>query len=156
MRGLEENVAQQRALYGEALADTAARVMTALGFTQARLADVLQISAPMMSQLISAQRVKIGNPAVVHRLQALSELAGQASRMSADALADRLAAIRDEQATMTGQAVTGHQTRSRVGVQRAALTELRAVASAEELHALAAATSNDGLAALLRSAADAD
>ena len=66
MQDSHVNVEQQRALYGEPLADTAARVMGALGLTQARLAQVLQISAPMMSQLISAQRVKIGNPAVVH------------------------------------------------------------------------------------------
>ena len=61
----EANLAQQRMLYGEPLADTTARVMTALGLTQAKLAQVLQISAPMLSQLISAHRVKIGNPAVV-------------------------------------------------------------------------------------------
>ena len=148
MSEVSDNVAQQRALYGEPLADTAARVMSALGFTQAKLAHVLQISAPMMSQLISAQRVKIGNPAVVHRLQALSELAGQASSMTPGELEQRWAAIRDEQATMTGQSVVG------ATPVAGALAELRAVASAAELRALADATPNQALAALLRSAAD--
>lgn len=147
MQGTDDNLAQQRALYGEPLGDTAARVMSALGLTQARLAQVLQISAPMMSQLISAQRVKIGNPAVVHRLQSLSELAGQAKSMSPDAISCRLESIRDEQATMTGQAAS----QSEASIARA---HLRTLASGPELTELAEATANQKLAALFRSAAD--
>ncbi len=149
MQDSHVNVEHQRALYGEPLADTAARVMGALGLTQARLAQVLQISAPMMSQLISAQRVKIGNPAVVHRLQSLSELAGQAAGMTADEVTERLETIRDEQATMTGLTVP-------VARASTAAAELRAVAAPQELRALADATTNVALAALLRSAADRD
>ena len=149
MQDSHVNVEQQRALYGEPLADTAARVMGALGLTQARLAQVLQISAPMMSQLISAQRVKIGNPAVDHRLQSLSELAGQAAGMTPDEVTERLDTIRDEQATMTGLTVP-------VARASTAAAELRAVAAPQELRALADATTNVALAALLRSAADPD
>jgi transcriptional regulator with XRE-family HTH domain len=146
----EANLAQQRMLYGEPLADTTARVMTALGLTQAKLAQVLQISAPMLSQLISAHRVKIGNPAVVHRLQALGDLAGQAPRMTPEAIAARLVEIHDEQVTMTGQP-PAHPDASRAAATQA---HLRSIATPAELLALAAATTNTRLAELLESAAD--
>ena len=41
------------------------------------LAGVLGLSAPMLSQLISAQRIKIGNPAVYERLVMLEERRGE-------------------------------------------------------------------------------
>ena len=88
-------------------------------------------------------------PAVVHRLQSLSELAGQAAGMTADEVTERLETIRDEQATMTGLTVP-------VARASTASAELRAVAAPQELRALADATTNVALAALLRSAADPD
>jgi hypothetical protein len=69
------NVRQQIDLYGEPLGDVVRRIVAALGLTQGGLAQVVGLSAPMLSQLVSAQRVKIGNPAVVTRLRAVSELA---------------------------------------------------------------------------------
>lgn len=69
------NTRAQRELYGEPLADVLGRVMATFTLKQASLASVLGISAPMLSQLMSAHRVKIGNPAVVLRLQALQDLA---------------------------------------------------------------------------------
>ena len=68
-------ITQQRALYGASLAQLTGDVMASFGLSQAALARILGLSAPMLSQLISGHRVKIGNPAAVHRLQALVALA---------------------------------------------------------------------------------
>jgi predicted transcriptional regulator len=70
-----QNIQQQIDLYGETLGETVRRVLGPLGLTQGGLAQVIGLSAPMLSQLVSAQRVKIGNPAVMARLRAASELA---------------------------------------------------------------------------------
>lgn len=69
------NIQQQIELYGEPLGETVRRVLGPLGLTQGGLAELIGLSAPMLSQLVSAQRVKIGNPAVMSRLRAASELA---------------------------------------------------------------------------------
>ncbi|MGP3991356.1 helix-turn-helix domain-containing protein [Streptomyces sp. 3N207] len=66
--------------YGEPLGTLFRRLIEDLGLNQARLATVLGLSAPMLSQLMSGQRAKIGNPAVVQRVQALQELAAEVSR----------------------------------------------------------------------------
>ena len=70
----------QRSWYGEPLGALFRRLIDDLGLNQARLAAVLGLSAPMLSQLMSGQRAKIGNPAVVQRVQALQELASQVAR----------------------------------------------------------------------------
>jgi transcriptional regulator with XRE-family HTH domain len=62
------NRARQRELYGEPLGDRIRRLQAALGVSQARLADGLGLSTAMLSQLVSARRVKIGDPAVLARL----------------------------------------------------------------------------------------
>ncbi|MBB1246412.1 DNA-binding protein [Streptomyces durbertensis] len=67
----------QSAWYGEPLGTLFRRLIEDLGLNQARLAAVLGLSAPMLSQLMSGQRAKIGNPAVVQRVQALQELASE-------------------------------------------------------------------------------
>jgi len=69
------NLQQQIELYGEPLGEVVRRLTGPLGLNQSSLAQVIGLSAPMLSQLMSAQRVKIGNPAVVSRLRAVSELA---------------------------------------------------------------------------------
>ncbi|MDG9701112.1 DNA-binding protein [Streptomyces sp. DH37] len=66
--------------YGEPLGTLFRRLIDDLGLNQARLATVLGLSAPMLSQLMSGQRAKIGNPAVVQRVQALQELATEVSK----------------------------------------------------------------------------
>lgn len=71
----ERNLELQREAYGEPLGEVFRRLMDAFALTQAGLARVLGISPPMLSQLIGARRVKIGNPAVLHRMQALEDLA---------------------------------------------------------------------------------
>jgi hypothetical protein len=68
---LSRNRGRQRELYGAPLGDRLRRLTGALGITQGRLAQVLGLSPAMLSQLASARRVKIGDPAVLARLQLL-------------------------------------------------------------------------------------
>jgi len=139
---------QQRTLYGAPLAEIGATVMSSLHLTQGRLAEVLGLSAPMLSQLLSGQRVKIGNPAVVHRLQLLLDLAGRADGMGDEALATRVAEIRGEQSTLTGSAPD----------DAGAVRLLAASATSEQLALVAAAADEAGagpLATLLRRASGA-
>ncbi|MEU1666496.1 DNA-binding protein [Streptomyces sparsogenes] len=86
----------QRSWYGEPLGALFRRLIDDLGLNQARLAAVLGLSAPMLSQLMSGQRAKIGNPAVVQRVQALQELSSQAAdgRVSAAEAAERMEEIK--------------------------------------------------------------
>ena len=69
--------AEQLRLYGAPLGDLLRDVATVLGLSQGRLAAVLGISAPMISQLASGHRTKIGNPTAVARLQRLVELTAE-------------------------------------------------------------------------------
>jgi predicted transcriptional regulator len=82
--GQQEPTAKARELqtqwYGEPLGTLFRRLIDDLGLNQARLANVLGLSAPMLSQLMSGQRAKIGNPAVVQRVQSLQELAAEVTR----------------------------------------------------------------------------
>ena len=96
---------QQRAWYGEPLGDLFRRLIGDLGLNQARLASVLGLSAPMLSQLMSGQRAKIGNPAVVQRLQALQELAAQTADGTASAA--EAAARMEEIRRSAGSALLG-------------------------------------------------
>jgi predicted transcriptional regulator len=68
---------QQTTWYGEPLGTLFRRLIADLGLNQARLAVVLGLSAPMLSQLMSGQRAKIGNPAVVQRVRSLQDLAAE-------------------------------------------------------------------------------
>jgi DNA-binding transcriptional regulator YdaS (Cro superfamily) len=65
------NRERQRELYGVVLGDLVRSLTGALHISQARLAQALGISPAMLSQLASARRVKIGDPAVLARLQLL-------------------------------------------------------------------------------------
>jgi hypothetical protein len=65
---LIDNRERQRELYGAPLGDRVRRLTGALGISQARLARTLGISPAMLSQLVSARRVKIGDPAVLARM----------------------------------------------------------------------------------------
>ncbi|NGO69399.1 helix-turn-helix domain-containing protein [Streptomyces boncukensis] len=82
--------------YGEPLGTLFRRLIDDLGLNQARLATVLGLSAPMLSQLMSGQRAKIGNPAVVQRVQSLQELAAEVARgeVSAGDATNRMDEIR--------------------------------------------------------------
>ncbi|MCP2169609.1 helix-turn-helix domain-containing protein [Goodfellowiella coeruleoviolacea] len=65
---VQRNLALQREWYGEPLGDRVRRLVVAFNVSQAQLADVLGISAPMLSQVMSGRRAKIGNPSVLARM----------------------------------------------------------------------------------------
>ncbi|NYD46653.1 transcriptional regulator with XRE-family HTH domain [Actinomadura luteofluorescens] len=74
----EDTIVRNRALqtewYGEPLGERVRPLLDRLGMSQSGLAGVLGLSAPMLSQLMSGQRAKISNPAVLHRLMAVEDL----------------------------------------------------------------------------------
>jgi transcriptional regulator with XRE-family HTH domain len=84
---------RQRELYGSPLGDRVRRLTAALAITQARLARTLGLSPAMLSQLASARRVKIGDPAVLARLQLLDQRCAATpptDRAAVDALLDEV------------------------------------------------------------------
>lgn len=147
---IDSNLSRQRELYGASLRELADRVMTALGLTQGRLAEALGLSAPMLSQLLSGRRIKIGNPAVVQRLHELLVTADAAPGLTADEIAMRIAAAREVQGTFTTSRHSGESDRA------AALAQLRRSASVDELVDAARLVHDrhPRLAALLQEAAE--
>ncbi|MEU4822744.1 helix-turn-helix domain-containing protein [Actinomadura sp. NPDC023710] len=103
----EDTIARNRALqaewYGEPLGDRVRPLLGRLGMSQSGLAGVLGLSAPMLSQLMSGQRAKISNPAVLHRLMAVEDLvAGPGfDALTAAGLQARLEEIKGESAATT-------------------------------------------------------
>lgn len=73
------NLELQLEWYGELLGDRFRRLLARLGLSQAQLASLLGLSAPMLSQLMSGQRAKISNPAVLARLLQLEAMVGERS-----------------------------------------------------------------------------
>lgn len=131
---LARNRDQQAAVYGEPLGNLFGRVGEQLGLTQARIAGILGLSAPMLSQLASAHRVKIGNPVAVQRLQALVGLgnAVAAGRVPRGEVETRLADIA-AQASVVTQSTTSGVALAPAAAARAVQGLFRAVASAEEV-----------------------
>lgn len=76
---IADNRERQRDLYGAPLGDRVRQLTAALGISQARLARTLGISPAMLSQLVSARRVKIGDPAVLARMLLLDQRSRGAS-----------------------------------------------------------------------------
>ncbi|MFT4229120.1 MAG: hypothetical protein QM602_02400 [Microbacterium sp.] len=101
---IARNLAAQRTLYGEPLGDLMRRAMGPLQLSQAALARALGLSAPMLSQLMQAQRVKIGNPAVVQRLEAVIRLADEVSSgaVPPEEVEARLATASETTGVLTG------------------------------------------------------
>ncbi|WBQ07274.1 DNA-binding protein [Kribbella sp. CA-293567] len=99
----EQNLRQQTELYGEPLGVLVRRIGGTLGLTQARLAETIGLSAPMLSQLMSGQRVKIGNPAVVTRLHQLDGLSARFTQqqLAAEELTAELDQIRSSTGAFT-------------------------------------------------------
>ncbi|MFF5260628.1 helix-turn-helix domain-containing protein [Actinomadura viridis] len=135
----EETVARNRTLqtewYGEPLGDRFRRLLDRLGLSQSGLAGVLGLSAPMLSQLMSGQRAKISNPAVLHRLVAAEELAADPGfdGLPAAEVRERLGRIRGETAaTSSGVRVTAERVPAR-SPARTLQALLRSVASASEI-----------------------
>jgi transcriptional regulator with XRE-family HTH domain len=105
---LIENQERQRELYGAPLGERVRRLTGALGISQARLARTLGMSPAMLSQLVSARRVKIGDPAVLARMLLLDQrchaLRIPADREAVDAL---LAEIAESRWHWNGQRASG-------------------------------------------------
>lgn len=136
---VEVNRAAQEQLYGEPLADLFRRLMATFDCTQGALATTLGISAPMLSQLMSANRVKIGNPAVVLRLQALQDLAQRvtAGEVQQDDVEEALTAIRSVSGQWTRSEAIPATAPSDDDVATTLRQLLRAVASGQELRTAA-------------------
>lgn len=100
----DSNRRAQSEMYGEPLGDLIGRCAATLGLTQGRVAELLGISAPMLSQLINAHRIKIGNPAAVHRLQAMYVVAQRvdAGEQNVDD------AVRELESNRTAEGVVTH------------------------------------------------
>jgi transcriptional regulator with XRE-family HTH domain len=132
----------QRRLYGEPLGDRLRRLLGALDVSQALLAETLGVSSPMLSQLMSGRRAKIGSPVVLGRLALLEQrVIGGDGRGGPDAVVRLLAEVRSAQ--------------PRSGPPAESYDALRRVAEPDEL-ARAADTLDWGfpsLAGLLRRAA---
>ena len=128
------NQAVQSELYGAPLGELLDDLTAAFGVSRGTLAQTLGLSAPMLSQLASGHRVKIGNPSAVHRLQrmvaALPDI--HAGRL------DPGEAMRSIEAESPGQVLT----RTSELVRRRGAADvaqvLRSAASADELAQAAA------------------
>lgn len=104
MADVESNRAAQRELYGEPLGEVVDRCRAVLGLTQARVAALLGISAPMLSQVMTGHRIKIGNPAAVQRLRVMLDVAEQVTQ---ERLTVAEAIARVEAAGASGDVLTG-------------------------------------------------
>jgi transcriptional regulator with XRE-family HTH domain len=150
---VQRNVALQREWYGEPLGDRVRRLVVAFDVSQAQLADVLGISPPMLSQLMSGRRAKIGNPAVLARMVMLERRVLTPDVASGDRAAIRraLEEVRDSRPTVTSRSIPVDEGDAEEG----ALVALRRIARREEL--VGAAEALDGrfpaVAGLLRRAA---
>ncbi|ADD41490.1 DNA-binding protein [Stackebrandtia nassauensis] len=136
---VERNRRQQTELYGQPLGDLLGGIARQLGLNQARLAGVLGLSAPMLSQLMSGQRAKIGNPEAAQRLQALIDLSGEvaAARLSPDQVPARLAEIGAQAGALSTTGNTGMRPNAATAA-RTVQNLLRAIAGAQEVLSAAA------------------
>jgi transcriptional regulator with XRE-family HTH domain len=147
------NVALQREWYGESLGDRVRRLVVAFDCSQAQLAEVLGLSAPMLSQLMSGRRAKIGNPAVLVRMVMLERRVLTPEVASGDPAAIRAALeqVRDSRPTVSRDTLPVGEHHDEVLVDA-----LRALASPSELTAAARLVHEEvpQLAHMLRRAAD--
>lgn len=146
---LIENQERQRELYGAPLGERVRRLTGALGISQARLARTLGMSPAMLSQLVSARRVKIGDPAVLARMLLLDQrchgLRTPADRGAVDALLAETAEARwhwngqrANRPRTSGPRTAGHRVQRSVPDGTAA-SVLRGVSDPARLAAAAAA-----------------
>ncbi|WP_127782385.1 helix-turn-helix transcriptional regulator [Rhodococcus sp. X156] len=84
---VRRNLDKQREYYGEPFGERARRLVVEFDISQAQLAAVLGVSAPMLSQVMSGRRQKLANPVALARLVLLERaaltIAGQARRRQA-------------------------------------------------------------------------
>lgn len=150
---VQRNLELQREWYGEPLGDRVRRLVVAFRISQAQLAEVLGISAPMLSQVMSGRRAKIGNPSVLARLVMLERkvlIPGVAAGES-EAISQALADVRDSRPSLGRDTVPVGDSSEEVAGQ-----VLREVAKPNELAAAAALIDGQypALAELLRRAAE--
>jgi transcriptional regulator with XRE-family HTH domain len=132
---VQRNIAQQREWYGEPLGDRVRRLVVAYDVSQANLAEVLGISAPMLSQVMSGRRAKIGNPAVLARLIMLERkvLTPGVAAGEPDALRQALDDVHNSKPAVTMDLMPNR------GIdESAALSYLRDLLAPHELHSAAA------------------
>lgn len=149
---VQKNVDLQRQWYGEPLGDRVRRLVVAFDVSQAFLADVLGISAPMLSQVMSGRRAKIGNPAVLSRLIMLERkiLTPGVAAGDAEAIKAAMEDVRESNPTVGRDGFPVH-----AGItEEALLAALRDVAEEENLVDAAARLDEDfpAIADLLRRA----
>jgi hypothetical protein len=159
---IARNRGRQRELYGTPLGDRLRRLTGELGITQGRLAQTLGLSPAMLSQLASARRVKIGDPAVLARLQLLDRRCAAGpprGRAAVDALLAEVAGAQLQWTGADGHGAPETARRPATGPHSAARATpadaLRAVAPPARLAAAAAALAPTfpELARVLRQAA---
>ncbi|ACU74655.1 transcriptional regulator, XRE family [Catenulispora acidiphila DSM 44928] len=133
------NRALQTEWYGEPLGDRFRRLLDRLTLSQAQLADVLGLSAPMISQLMNGVRAKISNPAVLARLAIVEQMAADPAFvvLPPTARSTELARLVHEAPTASSSVAIAHTatpSAPSVGDPVAAVQGvLRAVASASDL-----------------------
>ena len=132
---VQRNLALQREWYGEPLGDRVRRLVVAFDVSQANLADVLGISAPMLSQVMSGRRAKIGNPAVLARLIMLERkvLTPDVAAGKKEALQRALEEVRESKPSVTRDSIPVDVGRT----DRVAVAALRRVADPGDLTAAA-------------------
>ncbi len=104
MADVEANRVAQREIYGEPLRDIVDRCRAVLGLSQARVATVLGMSAPMLSQVMTGHRIKIGNPAAAQRLRVLVEVSDHvaAGRLDVETALEQVRAAGSAGEVLTG------------------------------------------------------
>jgi transcriptional regulator with XRE-family HTH domain len=148
----QASASAQVGLYGATWASRFGALRAAYGLSQGALAATVGLSAPMVSQLVSGQRVKISNPAVLARIVRMEECLSDPAVAAGDERA--IAAVLDSIASTTPVLRT-----TTVGVQQdreAAIGWLAMNGSASDLSALADVARSrgaDAVAAVLGAAA---
>ena len=133
---MDEVLEEQQRLYGATVGESVTRITAGLSLSQAAVARVLGVSAPMLSQVVNGHRVKFANPLTVQRLRSLLDLTEQVeSGLDREAITPRLAEIADSGATTL---VPTRVRQEPAEVAAAVSSVLRAVASGRELEAAAA------------------
>ncbi|QFZ22642.1 helix-turn-helix domain-containing protein [Saccharothrix syringae] len=150
---VQRNLALQREWYGEPLGDRVRRLVVAFNVSQAQLADVLGISAPMLSQVMSGRRAKIGNPSVLARMIMLERkvLTPDVATGAPEALQRALDEVRESKPTVSRDSLPV----AAADAEAMVFPLLRSVADRRELSQAADVLGEDfpSLAELLRRAA---
>ncbi|HVV09561.1 helix-turn-helix transcriptional regulator [Amycolatopsis sp.] len=149
---VQRNISLQREWYGEPLGDRVRRLVVAFDVSQAYLAEVLGISAPMLSQVMSGRRAKIGNPVVLARMIMLERkcLIPEVAAGRKEALLAALEDVKDSRPTVGRDNIPV----AAVSDDRHVLATLRDIAEDEDLGEAAKRLDDDfpAIADLLRRA----